>query len=89
MCLCDVCVGMCVCVCVFVSTYDVLFATCLTEAGNVSDVLREYQEEKAKYLTRGEMKKKGMLKQENEVRNVNTGEGGGGRMWYDIVGWSE
>ena len=79
MCLCDVCVlvCVCVCVCVFVSTYDVLFATCLTEAGNVSDVLREYQEEKAKYLTRGEMKKKGMLKQENEVRNVNTGEGGG------------
>ena len=45
-----------------------LFATCLPEADGVSDALREYQEEKAKYLTRGEMKKKGILRQESEVR---------------------
>ena len=65
-----VCVSVCVCVCVCVCgrMYAMVFAACLTEAGEVSDVLREYQEEKAKYLTRGEMKKKGILKQESQVR---------------------
>ena len=62
-CVCVLCVCVCVCVCVHLE----VFTVCLTEAVEVSDALREYQEEKAKYLTRGEMKKKRMLKQEDEV----------------------
>ena len=53
-----------------------LFATCLPN----SDALREYQEEKATYLTCGEMKKKGILRQESELR-IETRGGEGGYMW--------